>query len=752
MAVTITVNNICSRINGLKDIYVADNLDKITSYYVEGYQYSKAFRNGYYDKKLNKFIHWDGKKHLLTQKMIFPTGLLKRVLDFFRLNDIKVEVIDKRKFVKSDSEIEIKNYIPRQYQNDAVEKAIKEGRGILKIGTGGGKSCRIGTKIIKYDGSISKVEDLVPGDLLMGPDSKPRKVLSTNIQYGNIVKIIPTNGDPWYCNDVHILTLKHNETNEIIDISIPEYKKQDESFKNCYKQFSVGVNFPNNKNLSNSYSFGLNNTKVPRKYLTSSRANRMNLLAGFIDSNGYLHNNCYEIIQKELIDIAFLARSLGFKVIIKEYKICILGNIDDIPVKIKKKANLKKQEDPCKVSFSIKPEGQDYYIGIELDGDGRFLLEDFTVTHNTLVASMICGRYNIPTMVYTVGKDLLYQFHKEMEKSLGIKVGIIGDSLCDIRKINVCSIWTAATAFNLNSKVSLDDEDWSPEVISICKKDKERIRKAIEKNNLSIYDEAHFLATNTLQSIFKVSKQCCYHFGLSGTDWRDDGADLLLESVCGKRIYNMPSSKLINDGFLVKPKIIFFEVPRLDIQSSFPTIYNKYITNNDVRNEMIEESARKLINKGRKVLILVRYISHGKYLANKLSDIPLFFVNGEVDSKTRQEVKTSFEAGYLKCLIASSVFDIGVDIPSLDALILGGGGKSTVRAMQRIGRVIRSCDGKKNAIVVDFIDNVKYLLKHSYVRISVYETEPNFILKFPKGFNDASIKRSKKIKKRIQKI
>ena len=52
-------------------------------------------------------------------------------------------------------------------------------------------------------------------------------------------------------------------------------------------------------------------------------------------------------------------------------------------------------------------------------------------------------------------------------------------------------------------------------------------------------------------------------------------------------------------------------------------------------------------------------------------------------------------------LIASKIFDQGVDIPNLDALVLAGSGKSSGRALQRIGRVIRNAPGKKKAIVVE---------------------------------------------------
>jgi superfamily II DNA or RNA helicase len=77
-------------------------------------------------------------------------------------------------------------------------------------------------------------------------------------------------------------------------------------------------------------------------------------------------------------------------------------------------------------------------------------------------------------------------------------------------------------------------------------------------------------------------------------------------------------------------------------------------------------------------------------------------------------------------LVASKIFDQGVDIPELDALILAGSGKSSGRALQRIGRVIRLSKGKEKAVVVDFFDNCKYLKDHSESRIKIYESEPGF--------------------------
>jgi superfamily II DNA or RNA helicase len=77
-------------------------------------------------------------------------------------------------------------------------------------------------------------------------------------------------------------------------------------------------------------------------------------------------------------------------------------------------------------------------------------------------------------------------------------------------------------------------------------------------------------------------------------------------------------------------------------------------------------------------------------------------------------------------LIATTLADEGLDIPSLDALILGGGGKSSTRAYQRVGRVLRPSEGKEKAMILDFIDAAPYLDGHSQARLALYRHEQEF--------------------------
>lgn len=160
----------------------------------------------------------------------------------------------------------------------------------------------------------------------------------------------------------------------------------------------------------------LNNKHIPKDYLFNSREIRLSLLAGLIDSDGYYNvkSCCYEIIQKRkglVDDIIWLCRSLGFKSNMNEciksckykektrygtyYRIHISGNIEDIPSKLKRKIARKRISNKNHLVYEIKviPKEKDTYYGFEIDNNRRFLLGDFTVTHNTTCAHILAKIY-----------------------------------------------------------------------------------------------------------------------------------------------------------------------------------------------------------------------------------------------------------------------------------------------------------------------------------------------------------------------
>jgi len=170
----------------------------------------------------------------------------------------------------------------------------------------------------------------------------------------------------------------------------------------------------------------IDNKHIPDIYKINSREIRLELLAGLIDSDGHVHGegNCIEIIQKNVKlsdDIEYLCFSLGFMVTRKEYtKGCmykgemrnglyqrmeIFGEgTEDIPTKILRKEmkeRLINKRATC-LSFKVEPVGNGIYYGFTLDGDGRFLLGDFLVTHNTFCLAQIIHNLDLRNVPYAV--------------------------------------------------------------------------------------------------------------------------------------------------------------------------------------------------------------------------------------------------------------------------------------------------------------------------------------------------------------
>ncbi|NJO65375.1 MAG: hypothetical protein HC836_46965 [Richelia sp. RM2_1_2] len=170
-------------------------------------------------------------------------------------------------------------------------------------------------------------------------------------------------------------------------------------------------------------------------------------------------------------------------------------------------------------------------------------------------------------------------------------------------------------------------------------------------------------------------------------------------------------------------------LPRQGGISSYQEIYKDAIVENKVRNEMIANVANTMSANGRNILILVKHIEHGNILEKMIDKST--FLHGSHSKKEREshlELMKKCKAGPT---ISSSIFDEGVDVRPLNTLILAGSGKSSTRALQRVGRVLRKCEltNKKSALVVDFRDYCKHLKSHSDKREKIYRTEPLFIIK-----------------------
>ena len=360
---------------------------------------------------------------------------------------------------------------------------------ILAARPGMGKCLGKGTKVLMFDGTLKKVEDVQAGELLMGDDSTPRRVLSIARGRENMYWVPQNKGNDYRVNESHILSLKRSRNEgthrhgDVLNITVKDYLEKGPKFRSNYKGYKVPVSFAEQELPADPYFLGLwlgdgasascrittedpeivsylkeyageldlqlteevyenrcntygitkgyrggnvavfslqdelrslnvlDNKHIPQNYLINSEENRLQLLAGLIDSDGHLDpvSNGYEITQKNKTlakQIKFLADTLGFRTSLKKkrasissigfesevYRVRIYGDIEKVPVKLarKKAQPWKSNVDWRQTGIQVEFDKVDDYYGFEIDGNRLFLLEDMTVTHNTafLVSAM----------------------------------------------------------------------------------------------------------------------------------------------------------------------------------------------------------------------------------------------------------------------------------------------------------------------------------------------------------------------------
>jgi len=437
--------------------------------------------------------------------------------------------------------------------------------------------------------------------------------------------------------------------------------------------------------------------------------------------------------QKGWDGVVYLVNSKG------EFPSGLLSNVEafckenNLPFQITDKRKLLETEPVIQLQERLKelnlvPRNYQSRAANLLPHTRQGIIRACTGSGKSLIAALMAAKINKPTIIYVIGLDLLNQFHKLFTDVFQEEIGYIGNGVCKIRKFNIASVWTIGRALDIKPEDLIDDDE-AQDKEDYEESNKAGILRLLATAKLHIIDECHISTTTTIRSIHKAIDPE-YIFGLSGTPYRDDNSDLMINGILGPIVTEVPASELISQKILAQPEITFLEVPKQNLTDSYPTIYKEYIVDNDARNQLVVSEAIRLQKAGFKPLILYKTINHGKTLFKMISEQTdkVRILSGKDSLDKRDKVKAEIYDNKIDIILASTIFDIGVSIDCLSALILAGGGKSSIRALQRIGRVIRSYPGKTIVPVIDFYDCVKYLRNHSLSRAEVYKSEKGFIL------------------------
>ncbi len=331
----------------------------------------------------------------------------------------------------------------------------------------------------------------------------------------------------------------------------------------------------------------------------------------------------------------------------------------------------------------------------------------------TEIACAVTQYIKQPTVFIVTTRELLYQAQARFLKRLDAtpeQVGLIGDGHW------APGSWvTVATLDTLSSRIKT-----------------RQCQEFLASQRVLFFDECHHLGSETWYDV-SLLIPATYRFGLSGTPLdRSDGADMKLVAATGDVIVDIPNKFLVDRGVSARAHIIFDSITQPALgRMAYPAAYKKGIVENEHFHARVVEWVKVLTTAGLQTLVLTEEIKHGQQLDSLLwTDtgdmfIPHQYINGEESTDTRQEALKAFADGSLPVLIASTILDEGVDVPTIDALVVAGSRKSRIKTMQRLGRGLR---GKK-LILIEFSHYTQqYLLKHSLERYQDYKQEECFPL------------------------
>lgn len=700
-------------------------------------------------------------------------GISNNFIPNTTFNDNKIKI--------KDSSIKL-----RPIQKECIEECNKQfikehGGGIINLSTSLGKCHGVDTPILMFDGTIKKVQDVQVGELLMGDDSTPRKVLSLARGQDTMYDIIPVKGEKYTVNQEHILCLKISEKAKVIktkhgsfevmwylnnkrnlktfkeeyeainieqqdavEITVKDYIKLPKYYRHVLKGYKASIEFSEKQIDLDPYMIGfwlgdgnskqseftsqdstingdgtgysnhfmntlkkynlIGNKHIPMDYKCNSTENRLKLLAGLLDSDGYLCNDksCFEFVQnseKLIDDTIYLARSLGFscyKSKQKKDRIVISGNTEKIPTLCpRKKANKRRRMvDVLRTGITVKEVGFDNYYGFEIDGNRRYLMGDFTVTHNTVLSLYLIGKYKYRTLILVNTIELIEQWTKEIKKFLpDATIGKIRGNEFDVNKDIVL-----ATVQTISKKYH---------------------KEAFNIFSMVFIDEVHHLSSKVFnEALYKTRVK--YTFGLSATIERKDKLEYIFKWHLGDVIFsNLDKTK--QDTDFVK---INYTVQKKEI-----TIYNgkpnisamiTELSEDPTRTKIITDYLIQLIKKEskRRVLVLSDRVFHLHTLHSILGPE----ISGLYTGKT-SEIEKADSKNKSILLATYQIASEGFNHPVLNTLLF-----ATPRSniSQSIGRIYRKAHDIK-PMIIDVIDSHSIFPYQYRKRTLVYKKELNFI-------------------------
>ena len=315
----------------------------------------------------------------------------------------------------------------------------------------------------------------------------------------------------------------------------------------------------------------------------------------------------------------------------------------------------------------------------------------------TLTAVHAIRKIKKRTLIVCPGKAIADNFYSELVGAFGeSKVGYFGGGKKQIKDI------TVGIAASVNN--SLD-------------------KFVAHDLGLVITDEVHHLAADTFFAISTALSSVGRMYGLTATDYRSDGKDILITAGVGDVLIRRDLVWGIQNSWLADPFFIVRSVDTIgkEYQGDKLKNYKSHVLESKEMNDQIIGDVNKFIGANKSVLCLVDQVEHGRMIA-AATGLP--FATGE-DKQSKEYIK-QLNAGTIPGLIGTAAYiGEGCDTKNVDVLVLANFTATKGKLIQNLGRGMRLHGTKTHVIVLDYMPASKMLKRHAKERIKLYEEITN---------------------------
>ncbi|MBY5854321.1 DUF3427 domain-containing protein [Rhizobium leguminosarum] len=228
-----------------------------------------------------------------------------------------------------------------------------------------------------------------------------------------------------------------------------------------------------------------------------------------------------------------------------------------------------------------------------------------------------------------------------------------------------------------------------------------------------VIDEFHHAAATTYRRIIDYFEPK-FLLGLTATPERSDGADLL--GLCQENLVFQAGVHLgIEAGHLcpfhyfgVPDNVDYRNIPWRSAQFDMTELTAAVAT--EARAENALEQYR--LRGGTKCIGFCCSQTHADFMADFFNrhGVPAVAVHSGINSAPRATSLQRLEAGELEVVFAVDMFNEGVDVPSIDTVLMLRPTESTIIWLQQLGRGLRKSANKKRLVVIDYIGNHRIFL------------------------------------------